>query len=203
MKLALLRIGAGFALIVTALLTAALTELPRERRHARRPLDIADKLLELARVTAGDLVYDLECGDGTLSVTAARKYGARSVCLDVVPRRIAEAHARARSAHVEHLVTVAQQDWQTVDLSPATVIVLFKTGLWHRSVRGQVTRQARPGTRIVSYARDLGSWSPTATSRLPEDVRRTPPSLLMLWVADGIVRPAYGFECGPALSRCK
>jgi predicted RNA methylase len=110
MKLALLRIGAGLALIVTVVLTAALTERPRERRHARRPPDVADKLLELARVTAADVVYDLECGDGTLSVIAARKYGARSICVDVVSRRIAEAQARARSDHVEHLVTVTQQD---------------------------------------------------------------------------------------------
>ena len=198
MKVLLWRVSVGFAVVLTVALAASLTERPRERRHARRPQDIADRLLQLAKVSAADVVYDLECGDGTLSVTAARTYGARTVCLDVYPRRIEAARALARSAHVEHLITFTLQDWETVDVSPASVIVMFKTGLWRYSAREQLTRQARPGTRIVSYARDMGSWAPTTIVRSRDDS-----ALLMLWVADGTVRPSPGFECGPVLAPCR
>jgi uncharacterized phosphosugar-binding protein len=62
MTLAIFRMGGGVTLIVALVLSAAMIERPRERRHAKRPQDVADKLLELASVTADDVVYDLECG---------------------------------------------------------------------------------------------------------------------------------------------
>lgn len=98
-----------------------------------------------------DLIYDLECGDGTLVIAAAQQQGTRSVCLDTFPRRIREAEARADDAGVRPLIQFNAKDWRDSDLSPATVVVLFSPVQWHYSLRGQLTRQLRPGTRIVSY----------------------------------------------------
>src|SRR6266849_8936934 len=56
------------------------------------PLQVAERMLDLASVTRRDVVYDLGCGDGRIAILAARKYGAKSVGVDVDPKRIAEAN---------------------------------------------------------------------------------------------------------------
>jgi hypothetical protein len=195
LPVAVVRGGAGVAALLAFVIPYQISERFREHRHASRPRSVAERLLQLANVNATDVVYDLECGDGTLSVTAAYEFGARAVCVDEIPRRIAEARGRAREAHVEHLVTFRLQDWQAVDISPASVIVLFKTGPWHFSLRGHLTAQARPGARIVSFRHDMGVWQPAKIIDYEAETGRH--ERLMLWIADGTFRPAQGLEAGP------
>ena len=89
------------------------------------PQPVVDKMLELARVKADDVVYDLGCGDARSVVTAAVRYGARGVGFDIDPRRVAEARDNASRHGVSHLVTIEQADIFTIDLSPADVIFLY------------------------------------------------------------------------------
>src|SRR5205807_4036866 len=70
------------------------------------PQEVVDKMLEMAKVTKNDVVYDLGCGDGRIVVTAGKKYGAKAVGVDIDPVRVQEALARVKAAKVEDLVTI-------------------------------------------------------------------------------------------------
>jgi len=82
------------------------------------PQEVVERMLELAGVTKNDVVYDLGCGDGRIVITAAKKYGARGVGVDLDPERIAESKANAEKAGVAKLVEFRLQDAMTVDVSP-------------------------------------------------------------------------------------
>jgi mycolic acid cyclopropane synthetase len=169
------------------------SEVKREIRHAERPSDIAEQLLQLANVRNDDVVFDLECGDGTLAVTAALEYHARSVCVDSYPRRTAVVQERVRNARLDDRITVKLADWRTLDISSANVVVLFSPVQWDRSLRGHLTKQARPGTRIVAWLRNLGNWEPTKVLMF-QGTRDRHPIPLILWVADGKYRPQESAE---------
>ena len=66
---------------------------------------VVDAMLKVANVKAGDVLYDLGCGDGRIPVTAA-KLGARAVCIDIDPRRIAEANENVKKNNVADRVRV-------------------------------------------------------------------------------------------------
>ena len=151
------------------------------------PQDVVERMLSLAAVTSQDVVYDLGCGDGRLVVTAAAKYGARGVGIDIDPERIAESEANAKKAGVEKLVTFRVQDALQVDVSPATVVTLYLLSSSNLKLRPQLTRQLRPGARIVSHAFGMGDWKPETvdTFRDANGSTRT----LYLWRTDGQVRP--------------
>ena len=155
--------------------------------YVATPQDVVEKMLELAGVTDRDVVYDLGCGDGRLVVTAAKKYGARGVGIDIDPERIAESRANARAAGVERLVSFRQEDALIADVSQATVVTLYLLSSSNLRLRPLLTRQLRPGARIVSHTFSMGDWEPATveTFRDANGSTRT----LYLWKADGTLRP--------------
>ncbi len=151
------------------------------------PQDVVDRMLELAGVTSDDVVYDLGCGDGRIVITAAQRFGARGVGVDIDPQRIADSNANAERAGVEHLVRFIEQDAMTVDVSEATVVTLYLLSSSNLKLRPQLTSQLRPGARIVSHAFSMGDWEADQVDRFTDERGNT--RTLFLWKHDGTVRP--------------
>ena len=151
------------------------------------PPEVVDRMLRFAQVTSSDVVYDLGSGDGRIVIAAAKGFGARGVGIDIDPQAIAEARANARRAGVESRVTFRLQDALTTDVSEATVVTLFLLSESNLKLRPLLTKQLRPGARIVSHSFGMGDWKPDQTETF-QDARGTNRTLY-LWTADGKVRP--------------
>jgi cyclopropane fatty-acyl-phospholipid synthase-like methyltransferase len=148
------------------------------------PPDVVDRMLVLAGTTRDDVVYDLGCGDGRIPIAAARTYGARGVGIDIDPRRIEESRANAKAAGVEHLVEFRVEDALTTDVSRATVVTLYMLASGNAKLRPMLTRQLRPGARIVSHAFSMGpTWPAAKIDRFIS--ARGDEVTLYLWKADG------------------
>ena len=123
------------------------------------PDEVVDAMLNVAKVTKDDIVYDLGCGDGRIPVAAASKYGARAVCIDIDPQRIQEANENVASNKVGDRVRVLHADLFETDISEATVVTLYL--LPSLNVKLIPTLQKmKPGTRVVSHAFDMGNCKP-------------------------------------------
>ena len=131
------------------------------------PQKVVDKMLEVAKVTKNDVVYDLGCGDGRIVVSAAKKLGARGLGFDLDAERVKEANENVRGADVGSLVSIKQQNVFSVDLSPATVVTLYLLPEINVKLIPQLEKM-RPGSRIVSHDFDMegvppdGHWTVTA-----------------------------------------
>jgi SAM-dependent methyltransferase len=123
-------------------------------------LKVVHAMLEAAKVGPGDVVYDLGCGDGRIVVTAAQRYGARGVGVDLDPERIREARENAARAGVTDRVTFIQQDLFATDVKPATVVALYLSPDINLKLRDTLLRDLRPGSRVVSHQFDMGDWVP-------------------------------------------
>ncbi len=134
-------------------------------RYEPSETDVVQVMLRLGAVKAGDVVYDLGCGDGRIPIAAAQA-GARAVCVDIDPRRIAESRENARKAGVAERVEFLNQDLFETDIGRADVVMLF---LWpdvNLKLRPKLLRELKPGTRIVSHWHDMGDWTPLETVSL-------------------------------------
>jgi ribosomal protein L11 methylase PrmA len=144
-------------------------------------------MLALAAVTRNDVVYDLGSGDGRIPIAAAVKYGARGVGLDIDPKRIEESRANAKAAGVEHLVEFRQEDVMKADVSKATVVTLYLLSSSNARLRPILTKQLKPGARIVSHAFSMGPTWPA--DRIDQFTMSTGDEItLYLWKADGVIR---------------
>ena len=126
------------------------------------PPDVVLRMLHLADVQAGDVVYDLGCGDGRLVIAAAMA-GARGVGVDIEPYWVEEAAGNARVAGVSDLVHFEHQDALAVDLSLATVVFLYLVGWSTQLLAARILEQVQAGTRIVSHSYALGCLPPVRT----------------------------------------
>jgi ribosomal protein L11 methylase PrmA len=124
------------------------------------PNDVVNKMLEMAGVTAKDVVYDLGCGDGRIVITAAQRYGARGVGIDIDPERIREANDNLKRAKVAGKVKFIQGDLFTADISEATVVTLYLLTELNLKLRPKLMTDLQPGTRVVSHAFAMGDWKP-------------------------------------------
>jgi SAM-dependent methyltransferase len=125
------------------------------------PQPVVDRMLDLAKVKPGDLIYDLGSGDGRIVITAAKRYGARGIGIDLDPERVREARDNARAAGVEGKVQFINGDLFKADLSKASVVTLYLLNSVNRDLRPQLWKQLKVGTRVVSHAFDMGDeWPP-------------------------------------------
>jgi SAM-dependent methyltransferase len=138
------------------------------------PQEVVDEMLRMANVTKNDFIIDLGSGDGRIVVTAAQKYGAHGIGIDINPERIAEARANAKQAGVTDLVEFRQGDLFKADLSKATVVTMYLLSSVNLKLRPKLLRELKPGTKLVSHAFDMGEWKPERTADV--DGRR-----VMLW----------------------
>ena len=189
----MIRFGVGlaiFALAVASPLAQTATQKRPDAPHLAPYVptghDVVDRMLSLAGVTSKDYVIDLGCGDGRIPIAAAKKYGARGLGVDIDPVRIAEANANLKAAGVQNLVEFRLQDALKTDVSNATVITTFLLSASNLRLRPILTRQLKPGSRIVTNTFSMGDWTPSKTDTFVDATGRT--RTLYLYVADGKVR---------------
>jgi len=123
-------------------------------------VEVATVMLEAAKVGPHDVVYDLGCGDGRIVITAARRFGARGVGVDLDPQRVHEAQQNAARAGVSDRVTFFVQDVVATDVSAATVVALYLSRELNLRLRAQLLRELQPGSRVVSHDYDMDDWPP-------------------------------------------
>ena len=128
------------------------------------PQAIVDKMLEMAQVKKGDVVYDLGCGDGRIVVTAAKKFGVKAIGFDIDPDRIRESLENVRTNNVGHLVTIKKADIFTLDLREASVVTLYLLPELNVRLMPQLAK-LKPGSRIVSHDFDMRGAKPVQVFR--------------------------------------
>jgi SAM-dependent methyltransferase len=139
---------------------------PQRRPDVRflpTPQNVVDAMLELARVSASDVVYDLGSGDGRIPIAAARKYGARGVGVEIDPALVRLSEENAEKAGVQPLVRFVTGDLFEQDFSDATVVTLFLYPWMNIDLMPKL-KALRPGSRIVSHHFRMGGrWAPDET----------------------------------------
>jgi len=138
------------------------------------PQRVVDKMIELAGVKKGDVVYDLGSGDGRIVIAAAKR-GARAVGFEIDPELVGTARANIKNAGVEERAEIRNEDILTAELSGASVITLYLLPDVNLKLKPRLLRQLKPGSRVVSHAFDMGDWK-------PEKIEQVDGRTLYLWI---------------------
>ncbi len=194
MKTGFLRSAACIAPLLLAFASPA-RALVEEVPFVVTPDSVTQAMLELAKVGPGDHVIDLGSGDGRIVITAARRFGASGLGVDIDPALVAKSVENAKAAGVDGKVRFIEQDLFKTDLDKATVVTLYLLPEVNLKLRPSLLA-LKPGTRIVSHDWDMGDWKPDKSITIPVATKKLgtrKASDVHLWIV-----PAYadGLWCG-------
>jgi predicted O-methyltransferase YrrM len=127
---------------------------------------IVAKMLEMARVTKHDHLIDLGSGDGRIVITAARRYGARGLGVEIDPALVQKARENAAAAGVGDRAQFVEGDIFEANIRDATVVTMYLLPDVNMRLRPKLLGELKPGTRIVSHNYDLGDWKPARTAKM-------------------------------------
>lgn len=133
------------------------------------PLPVVEKMLELAQVRPGEVVYDLGSGDGRIVILAAQKFGARAVGIELDPRLCRLSRDKVRELGLAERVKIIENDILEENLSAAHVITIYMPATAMESLRPHLEKQFHNGLRIVVCDTEVRGWKPTTTTTALSD----------------------------------
>lgn len=159
---------------------------PLEAPYVPTPQVVVDQMLAMADIGPDDVIYDLGSGDGRIVITAAQKFGARGVGIEIDPELVALANTNAAAAGVSDRVQFREEDLFKTDFRDATVVTLYLLQEVNLRLRPILLTQLKPGSRIISHSYNMGDWEPEAV-----EVVQGPNKLHILykWTVPEVVPP--------------
>jgi cyclopropane fatty-acyl-phospholipid synthase-like methyltransferase len=131
------------------------------------PVEVIDRMLELAEVRKGDVLYDLGSGDGRIVIRAAQRYRIRAIGIEMDQLLLDQARRDAKSAGVDRLVEFRSEDALKANISDATVVTLYMLPWFNEAMKPSFEKQLKPGSRIVAHDFGIAGWPPDKTVKLP------------------------------------
>jgi len=165
------------------------------------PQVVVDRMLDLAKVKAGETVIDLGSGDGRIMIEAATRYGARGFGVEIDPRLVKLSNDRAAKAGVADRVKFLQQDLFKTDIHDANVLTLYLLPDVNLALRPKILAELRPGARVVSHDYGMGDWRPDAEETVPapdKKVGARKESRVFLWTVPATVAGEWRLELSSA-----
>ena len=162
-------IGGGAALIAAVAVPVIAQSQFFDVPFVPTPQVVVDEMLRVAAVAPRDVVYDLGSGDGRIVISAARKFGAQAIGIELDEELIYQSGESAREANVLERVKFLQQDFFKTDFSEATVITMYLLPGVMKRLRERML-QLKPGTRLVAHDFDFEDWRPDHKTTLRKNV---------------------------------
>lgn len=131
------------------------------------PPAVVNRMLELAAVKPGDIVYDVGSGDGRIVIAAAKNYGVKAVGIEIDGDLVDKARSRAQSEGVAELAEFREQDAFEADISAATVVTIYMLPEFNYKLRPKL-EALKPGTRVVCHDFGVEGWIPDHSEKIAD-----------------------------------
>ena len=130
------------------------------------PQPVVDRMLDIANLKPGEKLYDLGCGDGRIVITAAKRFGAQAVGIELSKRLVDTAEQQIKAAELTATAKVIQGNLLEADLSDADVVTIYLETGSNELLRPRLEKQLKPGARVVSHDFEVRGWKPTRVDKI-------------------------------------
>jgi predicted RNA methylase len=140
------------------------------------PLPVVQRMLKLADLKAGEVLFDLGAGDGRTVTMAATKFGARAVGVELREDLAKKALSTIHDNGLADRVTIVNGDMFNVNLSSADVVFLYLTTSANEKIKPKLEAELKKGVRVVSHDYEIVGWKPLKVDNFCENPQLGYPS---------------------------
>lgn len=131
------------------------------------PPEVVRKMLEMANLNGGEVLYDLGSGDGRILVAAIQQFGLKkAVGVEVREDLVKTAREEIRKAGLEEQATVIHGDFFQAPIEAADVVTLFLTTSANERLKPKLERNLKSGVKVVSHDYEITGWKPVKVENL-------------------------------------
>jgi tRNA A58 N-methylase Trm61 len=124
------------------------------------PIVVIERMLKLADLKAGEVMFDMGAGDGRTVIMAAKSFGARSVGIELREDLAKKALSSIHENQLSDRVTIVNSDMFNVNLTSADVVFLYLTTSANEKIRPKLENDLKKGVRVVSHDYEVIGWKP-------------------------------------------
>ena len=124
------------------------------------PVEVARKMIQLADLRSGQVLFDLGAGDGRLVITAAQETSASAVGVEMRDDLVERARSEIKRLNLEDKAKMIHGDFFNVDLKDADAVTLYLTTSGNERLRPKLEGELRKGAKVISHDFKVGNWKP-------------------------------------------
>ena len=140
------------------------------------PVLVVQRMLKLADLKAGEILFDLGAGDGRTVTMAAKSFSARAVGVELREDLAKKALSTIHENGLGDRVTIVNGDMFDLDLSSADVVFLYLTTSANEKVKPKLETELKKGARVVSHDYEIVGWKPLKIDNFCENPQLGYPS---------------------------
>ncbi len=135
------------------------------------PEVVVRRMLQLARVRPGEVLYDLGSGDGRIVIMAAKEFGAYAYGIEIRKDLYEQSMAKIRDLGLDGRARIINTNFFDADISDADVVTMYLLTSVNERLRPKLEKELRPGTRVVSHDFEVSGWRPVIVEEVYEEWR--------------------------------
>jgi predicted RNA methylase len=140
------------------------------------PVPVIQRMLQLAELKPGEVLFDLGAGDGRSVIMAAKAFSARAVGVELREDLVKKALSTIHENGLADRVTIVNGDMFTVNLTSADVVFLYLTTSANEKIRPKLENELKTGVRVVSHDYEIVGWKPAKVENFCENPQLGYPS---------------------------
>jgi SAM-dependent methyltransferase len=118
-------------------------------------LDVIDVILQLVPLNNESKLFDLGCGDGRICIEASKRYGCQSCGVEIEAKLFEQFQKNIISNNLSSLTSAVLGDLRELDLSTATVIVIYLLPDAIEEIKSKLEEAVRNGATLI-----CNTWGP-------------------------------------------
>jgi len=137
------------------------------------PQIVAERMLQMGGLKKGETVYDLGSGDGRIVITAAQKFGAKAIGVELDKELAAQSGDRIRRLGIESNARIIEGDLFKQDYSSADLITVYLLPVTNVRLAPILEKMLKKGARLVCHDFEFMEWNPEKTESMEDQEGRS------------------------------
>ena len=133
------------------------------------PPSIAERMLQMGELKAGEKMFDLGSGDGRIVIMAAQKFKADATGIELDPSLYKQSAEEIRRLGIDKTARIVHGDILAQDYSSANVLTVYLLPVSNDKLSPILEKQLKKGTRVVAHDFEFSAWKPEKVEHVEDD----------------------------------